>query len=166
MNPYLSVVNQRLYFSAQLLEQLASVGCNVRPMLELALCQSVLYQLESCYRFYLREVASTYRCRQPEQIHSVPELIAALQLMGKHPAEASELANLEQQSDSWLCQLLSAHRQMLTIQQEQVSGQSPIAVVQIASEAEPQQLNGELLNSWQEAFSELIERHRQHMLEC
>lgn len=166
MNPYLSVVNQRLYFCRLLLEQLDTSGDASSPMLKMALWQSALYQMESAYHFYLREVASTYRCRQPEQIHSVTELVAALELMGKHPSEAQEIANLEQLPGSWLFQLLSAYRQMLVIQQEQVSEQSPIAVVQISPESEIQELNTELLNAWREAFNELIERHRQHMLEC
>ena len=166
MNPYLSVVNQRLYFCRLLLEQSESVGDNFTPMLEQALRQSALYQLESAYHFYLGEVASTYRCRQPEQIHSVTELIAALELMGKHPSEAREIANLEQQPGSWLFQLMSAHRQMRAIQQEQVSEQSPIAVVQISPESEVQELTSDLLNNWRDAFNELVERHRQHMLEC
>jgi len=166
VNPYLSVVNQRLYFCRLLLEQLESAGGTSSPMLERALWQSALYQLESAYRFYLCEVASTYRCRQPEQIHSVTELVAALELMGKHPSEAQEIANLEQLPGSWLFQLLSAYRQMLVIQQEQVSEQSPIAVVQIRPESEIQDLNTDVLNTWRESFNELIERHRQHMQEC
>lgn len=167
MNTYLSAVNQRRYFASLLLEQLVSLegsGCN--PLLTQALCQSVLYQLQAAYRFYLREVATTYKCRAPEQIQTVEALIEALQAMGKHPAEASEMANLEQQAGSWLYELLSAYRTLSSVQQEQVSQQSQIAVVQVTAEREAPELGCELLSSWRDAFDELIERHRQHMLEC
>jgi hypothetical protein len=167
VNPYLSVVNQRLHFGRLLLQQLPPAGdAPSKRMLELALCQSVLYQLESAYRFYLREIASTYRCRTPEQIGNVEGLVADLQAMGKHPAEASELANLESTSGTWLNQLLAAYRQVRTVQQEQTSQQSPIAVVQMSADMEPVELDVEGLKTWLAAFVELVERHRQHMQEC
>lgn len=167
MNPYLSVVNQHVCFSALLLEQL--VECEEKGsnrLQALALTQSVLFQLEISYRFYLREVAATYKCREPEQIHNVDTLISALQSMGKNPAEASELANLEQQPGSWLSGLLSAHRQVMRVQSEQVSQHSPIAVVQVSSDQDDQELTVERLSGWRKAFLEVVERHRQHMLEC
>ncbi len=135
-------------------------------LLLLALSQSVLFQLETTYRFYLREVAATYKCREPEQINGVDELIGALQTMGKHPAEASELENLEQQRGSWLNGLLSAYRQVMKVQSEQISQHSPIALVQVSSEQDDQELTAELLSGWRESFLEVVERHRQHMLEC
>jgi len=167
VNPYLSVVNQHVCFSALLLEQLAECeGKSTNRLQVLALAQSVLLQLEISYRFYLREVAATYKCREPEQIQDVDTLISALQSMGKHPAEASELANLEQQRGSWLSGLLAACHQVMRVQSEQVSQHSPIAVVQVSSDQDDQELTAERLSGWRKDFLEVVERHRQHMLEC
>lgn len=167
MNPYLSLVNQHFCFSSLLLERLTEYeGQGSNRLLVLALSQSVVFQLEATYRFYLREVGATYKCREPEQINCVDELIHALETMGKNPAEASELANLEQQKGSWLWELLSAYRQMMRGPSEQVSQNSPIALVQVDNERDAEELNAELLSAWREAFHEVVERHRQHMLEC
>ena len=167
MNPYLSQVNQRRAYAGLLLEELvrAEQGGQNR-LLTQALCQSVLFQLQAAYHFYLREVGATYKCRDPEHIEDVEALVEALQSMGKHPAEAHELANLEQQSGSWLHDMLSAYHSLSAAPGEQPSQQSPIAVVQVSSERDPRDLDGETLSTWREGFEELLERHRQHMLEC
>jgi hypothetical protein len=87
MNPYLSIVNQRIFFCDLLLQQGKLSGLGL-PRLEDALCQSALYQLEGAYGFYLREIAASYQYKEAENISSAQALVAALESMNKNPAEA------------------------------------------------------------------------------
>jgi hypothetical protein len=41
-----------------------------------------------------------------------------------------------------------------------------MAVVQVSSDQDDQELTAERLSDWRNAFLEVVERHRQHMLEC
>ena len=170
MNPFLPAVNQKLYFCDLLLQQVdRNLTHVVGPAanLQLALCQSALFQLEVAYRLYLREVATTYRHRAAESISSVEGLIAAMESIGQSPSEAEELANLEADKGSWLANLLNARDRLLEVQpQEVVNAASPIAVVQIEQGEDRHELSVDLLNEWLEAFRSLIERHREHMIEC
>lgn len=170
MNSFLPAVNQKLYFSDLLLQQ---VDRNLRPgvgsaaNLQLALCQSALFQLDAAYRLYVREVATTYRYSAAETISSAEGLIEAMESIGKSPSEAGELANLEADKESWLANMLDAHDRLLGVRpQEVVNAASPIAVVQIDQGEDRHELSADVLNGWLEAFRDLIERHREHMVEC
>jgi hypothetical protein len=170
VNPFLPAVNQKLYFSGLLLQQVDRNHCpffGPAANLQLALCQSALFQLETAYRLYLREVATTYRDSAAETISSVEGLIAAMESMGNSPSEAAELANLEADKDSWLANMLKAHEHLLEVRpQEVVNAASPIAVVQIEQGEGRHELSADLLDGWLEAFRDLIERHREQMVEC
>lgn len=170
MNPFLPAVNQKLYFCSLLLRQIdpklpPAVGAAAN--LQLALCQSALFQLEAAYRLYLREVASTYRHRAAETIVSVEALIAAMESIGKSPSEVWELANLEANKESWLAKMLCAHDRLFQVlSQEAASVASPIAVVQIDQVEDKLELSAELLAGWLDDFRALIERQREQMVEC
>lgn len=170
MNPFLPAVNQKLYFCDLLLQQVDRDQTHVvgpAANLQLALCQSALFQLEAAYRLYLREVATTYRHRAAETISSVGELIAAMASIGQSPSEAGELANLEADKGSWLANMLNARDRLLEVcPQEVVNAASPIAVVQIEPGEDRRELSADVLNGWLEAFRSIIERHREHMVEC
>ena len=170
MNPFLPAVNQKLYFSDLLLQQIgrnSPAAGRQAENLQLALCQSILFQLEAAYRLYLREVATTYRHSAADTISSVEELVAAMASMGKSPSEAGELVNLEADKASWLAKMLYAHDRLLEVEpQDVVNTASPIAVVQIDQGEERHELSADLLEEWLGAFRDLIERHREHMVEC
>lgn len=170
MNPFLPAVNQKLYFCNLLLQQVdRDLPHVVGPAanLQMALCQSALFQLEVAYRLYLREVATTYRHSAAETISSADGLIEAMESIGKSPCEAEELANLEADKGSWLANMLNARDRLLEIRpQEVVNAASPIAVVQIEQGEDSHDLSADLLNGWLEAFRDIIERHREHMIEC
>lgn len=174
MSPWLSQVNQKLFFARTLLEQAeqgvpASKGGRLGH-LEQALCQSVVFQLECAYRQHLREVADIYQCADPDIIATVEQLASALKAVDKHPAEATEMLNLEQQPQSWLWQLLKTWQLFQLLPQMSATADiaSPIAVMQVSPgdrDVLPP-LTPEVARSWLLALEELVERHRELMVEC
>lgn len=175
MNPYLSAVNQKLFFCNLLLKQ----GMDGEPeklssaQLEQALCQSALYQLEAAYGHYLREIAATYQFKSPEAVSSVESLADSLSRINKHSAEAQEIQSLLKQKDNWLSQLLNAHKCLSNIssQSEKSSvsnnaSNSPIAIVEIKQLDDVETLDYDLLNSWHKSFVKMVNRHREMMVEC
>ena len=167
MNAYLSAVNQKLYFSRLLLGQLQP-DHNCTAQLEEALCESVLSQLFCAYHHYLREVATTYQFKSPESILIVNDLVSCLASINKHPGEAQEMSNLEDNSDSWLCQMLSAYEQLSQPPQQKAKTpeSSPIAVTQVDQQDDAVTLGEKQLRRWYEHFEEMVDRHRSLMIEC
>lgn len=171
MNPYLSAVNQKLFFCNLLLKQ-GTGGEPEKPLavqLEQALCQSALYQLEAAYGYYLQEIAATYQFKSPETVSSVESLADSLSSINKHPAEAQEIQSLLEQKNTWLSQLLSAHKRLSTIssQAEKSSvSNSPIAIVEVKQLDNVETLDYDLLGSWHKSFVEMVNRHREMMVEC
>lgn len=178
MNPYLSAVNQKLFFCNLLLKQdkLASQESRKGKQsvhLELALCQSALYQMEVGYRHYLREIAATYQFKTPETLSTAEELASALSSINKHPAEAQEILGLLEQNNSWLSTLLVAYQQLSSLspqeklpQQSNASFDSQIAVVEVKQLDECMELSYQTLTNWHESFVEMVNRHRELMIEC
>jgi len=175
MNPYLSAVNQKLFFCNLLLKQGAggkpekplSVQLNVQ--LEQALCQSALYQLEAAFGYYLQEIAATYQFKSPETVRSVESLADSLSSINKHPAEAQEIQSLLEQKDTWLTQLLNAHKRLSTVSSESeksLVSNSPIAIVEVKQVDDVQDLDYDLLSDWHKSFVEMVNRHREMMVEC
>jgi Family of unknown function (DUF6586) len=167
MNAYLSVVNQKLFFCKLLLRQ--GIAEDTKPIqLELALCQSALFQLECAYHHYLREIATTYQFKLAESISSVEELASALESINKHPGEAQEILSLLETGGSWLCQMLSAYQQLslLPTPENNVTHSSPIAVVEVKQGGGIPSLNYQQLDVWHKAFVEMVDRHRELMVEC
>ena len=173
MNPYLSVVNQKLFFCKILLKQglpkKEAAEENQPVHLEVALCQSALYQLECAYGHYLREIAETYQYKSAEHITTVDALTSALAGMNKHPGEAQEVQSLLEDSYSWLCRMLSAYQQLSLLPNTQtasVDHASPIAVVEVKPLDDRIALNYQQLKEWQKSFEEMVNRHREMMVEC
>mgnify|MGYP005985945923 CR=1 FL=1 len=183
MNHYLSAVNQKLFFCNLLLQQgkLASQESRKEKQsvhLELALCQSALYQLEVGYRHYLREIAATYQFKTPEILSTADELASALSNINKHPAEAQEILGLLEQNNSWLSTLLGAHQQLSSLSTQTRSSQvkpseqtdtlfdSQIAVVEVKQLDESVELSHQALANWHQSFVEMVNRHRELMVEC
>ena len=172
MSSYLSVVNQKLFFCKILLKQgLPKKETDEESQsvhLEIALCQSALYQLECAYGHYLRVIAETYQYNLAEHITTVDELSSALAGMNKHPGEAQEIQSLFEDSQSWLFQMLSAYQQLslLPTQAASVAHASPIGVVEVKQLDDRIALDYQQLKEWQNSFVEMVNRHREMMLEC
>lgn len=172
MNSYLSAVNQKLFFCNLLLKQ-GPREEKQSAHLETALCQSALYQLEVGYRHYLREIAATYQFKTPETLSSAEELASALSSINKHPSEAQEILGLLEQKGSWLSQLLVTHQRLSSLspheqppQQANTLSASHIAVVEVKQVDESVELSYQILTSWHQSFVEMVNRHRELMVEC
>lgn len=167
MNSWLSLVNQKLFFTRLLLERV-SQGEDRFGHAEMALFQSAVYQLESGYRHHLREVATTYQCRTPDTITHVEQLVAELEAVDKHPAEAMEMFNLEQQPESWLAQLLCVWASFSNLPKSAVVADTanPIPLMQVNQKPQLPMLNIAQIQTWLDLMQEMVDRHRELMVEC
>ncbi len=166
MKSWTSLVNEKLFISKLLLEQLDKLH-DPYGHLQKGLCESAVYQLECGYRHHLRAVAENYNIRSAAEISSVNELIAALEAVGKHPAEAEEMADLEENEESWLGQLLATWRSFSRLPAAEVAGESsgPIPLLQLYPAPALNALDRAQIQSWIDGFRELVERHREVMVE-
>ena len=156
---YLSAVNQKLLFSRQLLSETDNRK-------QAAIAQSVSVQLRQAWLWHCRNVAEIYKLPEVEVVDSAVSLVALLADQGKTPGEAIELQTLETDPHSWLNQLLNAHRclyQLPTIRKAEMDvDRLPVIEVGI-----PDQVDWSLESArlWYNRMQELVERHREMMVE-
>lgn len=175
-NPYRDRVNQKLYF-AHLLATCSVDGhsdTRQNPHLELALLEGAALHLRRAYHLYLQEVADNYQC-PVERVFDVASLNTTLSNLGKTPGEVQELINLEADAGSWLTQILTvlegrvvldaSRAKPADVQSVNPSKESSIAAITLTDEVAPT-LGVERVLAWHKAFSELIERQRELMVEC
>jgi len=93
-------VNQKLYFARLVLDQAERVD---DPNARTALLQSALFHLATAYRFYLGEIAASYRLT----LRADSARAALQQIPDNSSPELAELAILEQ-SGQWPARLLAA----------------------------------------------------------
>ncbi len=167
MNPYVTVVNQRHYFARLLLEKCHPAE-DPHGHAGQALTQSAVYQLEAAYRSHLRAIAFEYRCADPENIVTVQHLVSALRAVDKHPAEAAELDNLEGDDQSWLFALLTAHAALTGSRAvDAAAGIEKLGIsLKDVTNGREQGLSADRVEEWLSAFDELVNRHREMMVEC
>ena len=167
MNAWTSLVNQKLFFARLLLEQIDKLDDRFGHI-EMAICQSAVYQLECGYRHHLREVAATYQSRSADAIITVEQLVAELESIDKHPAEAQEMLNLEQQKGTWLNQLLSVWRSFANHPEPEAreDNASPIPLMQVSQQSKLPALDVTGVQAWLDAMHEMVDRHRELMVEC
>lgn len=168
MSQFVSAVNQKQYYAGLLLEKCLPDD-DAHGHAAIALAESALYQLESAYRCHLRSVAEGYRCPDPAAVNTVEQLARALEAIDKHPAEAVEMFNLEQDEQSWLFQVLKAHEGMTSVvaasEGRASIEKSGISLREVSAEGEFG-LSVDLLRQWLAAFAEIVDRHREMMIEC
>lgn len=166
MNPFVTVVNQKRVYAELLLDQ--SHRAAGQKHLQQALLQGAVFQLEKAYRFYLREIAATYQCKNAEQIIDLWTLIANLQLMGKNPAETSEIYDLNQKPDTWLSDLHACCDSFLALPETTVSSPTEgdrIPALSSVHRYDWSNLDCAQVERWIASFGELVARQRQQMVE-
>ena len=168
MNAFIPVVNQRRVYAELLLAQ--ARDCTPRH-LQRALLESTVFQLECAYRLYLGEIAATYRSRQPEAIHTLLELVADLQGQGKTPAETEELSELCRRPDSWLSQLQACAASFASLPETLHrppavdAAANRIPALSSVERFDWSTLDTATVERWLSAFNELLNRHRETMVE-
>jgi hypothetical protein len=113
---HLAIVNQKLVHASTLVSLVTSVDSRSSTSERLkyrALVDSAILQLELAYVFYLRELGENYRIKNLARINRASQLADALAGANKSPSEAQELVTLEQDQQSWLCQMLAAYAGLL-----------------------------------------------------
>lgn len=161
MSSPLSRVNQKLYFARLLLTEMAG---EKDPRRQQLVAESLLFQLRLAYHFHLGHVAASYQCADSGAVASAGDLVRALEALDKSPAEAREIETLAATRGSWLNGLLAAWEQAFSPPDSAgaASGEGLIPVTQVVVEA----LDQETLGAWLRALTELVERHREVMVEC
>jgi len=166
-----ALVNQKLSCARALLKLIndlpAPLPANVRT-LQVGLLQGAVFHLITAYRFYLREIAENHQIQTHAQINNENQLSAALESSGKASSDASELASLQHDSDSWLAKLYGAYAAIgqlpvkKDIDHAEAAHDHLIAAVLIDQESpDAEVLTAQQLLAWEKAFSDLISRQRE-----
>lgn len=104
-----SRVNQRLLQAKFLLQQAQIQSQELLSPIQIeALINSVLWHLQSCLQFYVRELASYSKLKNAWQLESFVELSALLKTEGKSSQALDEILDLQSSRASWLYRLQTA----------------------------------------------------------
>jgi hypothetical protein len=166
---YLSAVNQKLLFAEQLSTLLDKAASNHH--VEMAVAQSITVQLHQAWVWHLQDMASNYRLKDPAAVSNTSDLVNALQGEGKQPTEAAELHNLASQRGSWVISLLNAHRQLYLLPElrraQMDADRLPVLAIDTLSSVSAETGNWDLaeVRDWMVKMRELVERHRDMMVE-
>ena len=176
LSVYLSAVNQKLLFAKQLLALLDRAKSSRQGAFKdshqvEAIAQSVAIQLYQAWHFHLRDIASNYKLASPDNVISAEVLVEMLAAEGKCPAEATEMHALVTDSQSWLTELLNAQAQVYELplirKAEMDVDRLPMIAVD-ATSAEGAKLvewSAERAQLWLTQLQELVDRHRDMMVE-
>lgn len=166
---HLSIVNQKFVHAGTLLglaSTLKSPTSTSQRLQLRALLDSTILHLGLAYVFYLRELGENYRIKNLDQIDLTSQLVSALAGANKSPSEAQELISLEQDVQSWLHHMLSAHAALRrSPEPEKVKKAFPvdglISIVDISDSAEPVSAAGVgEITAWLTEFRALVLRQR------
>jgi hypothetical protein len=169
LSVYLSAVNQKLLFAEQLLatDIKLSVGGQQDSHQATAIAQSVALQLQRAWYWHLQDVASNYKMQDPEAVESAASLLALLVAEGKTPGEAIELNDLEADKNSWVAQLLNAHRHLYIVplarRAEMDADRLPMIAVDISGDSIDWDI--QQARAWLSQMQELVDRQRDMMIE-
>ena len=108
-----SRVNQRLLQAKFLLQQAQIQSQELLSPIQIeALINSVLWHLQSCLQFYVRELAGYSKLKNAWQLESFVELSAVLKEAGKSSQALDEILDLQSERASWLYRLQDALRNL------------------------------------------------------
>jgi DNA-binding HxlR family transcriptional regulator len=162
LSSYLSAVNQKLLFARQLLSQVDAKTAQQ----DTALTQSVAVQLHQAWLWHCRNVAETYKLQELDAVECANTLVDLLAEQGKTPGEATELQNLQNDSQSWLSELLKAHDHVYRLPTIRKAEMDVDRLPLIAVDApEVVDWSAERANLWLANMQELVERQREMMVE-
>ena len=162
LSSYLSAVNQKLLFARQLLSQADAKTAQQ----DTALAQSVAVQLHQAWLWHCRNVAETYKLQELDAVECANTLVDLLAAQGKTPGEATELQNLQNDSQSWLSKLLKAHERIYRLPTIRKAEMDVDRLPLIAVDApEVVDWSTERANLWLANMQELVERQREMMVE-
>lgn len=166
MSTHISAVNQKLVFARQLLRMLDATGSSATSHQVAVTAQSVAVQLHQAWLWHCRNVAEGYKLRDVESVTDGDTLVAQLAVQGKCPGEAVELQTLQHDSASWLSGLLRAHKDIYLLpvvrKAEMDADRLPMISLDGPAVVEWSVAAAQL---WLHSMEELIDRHREMMIE-
>ena len=169
---YLSAVNQKLLFAKKLI-RLVEVNASAfkDKHLQVSIAQSITLHLGQSWAWHLQDVASNYKVKDPSIIQSVDDLEQSLMSDGKQPAESTELKQLFYTNGSWANNMLYAFGQLSTLpvirKAEMDTDRLPMFSLDDASNSQRKAVDWDLSTAidWSKKMNELVERHRDMMIE-
>ena len=167
---YLSAVNQKLLFAKKLI-QLCEANAPKDKHLQIAIAQSITLHLGQAWAWHLQDVASNYKVKDPSIILSVDDLERSLISDGKQPAESTELKQLFYSHGSWANNMLFAFSQLSALpvirKAEMDVDRLPMISLDDASNSKRKAIDWNLTEAidWSKKMNELVERHRDMMIE-
>lgn len=169
---YLSAVNQKLLFAKKLIKLIDSNSAASQDRhMRAALAQSITLHLGQAWAWHLQDVATNYKVKDPAIINSVDDLEQSLMDDGKQPAESTELKQLFYSTDSWANHMLYAYSQLSSLpvirKAEMDSDRLPMLSLDDASNSQRKAVDWNLTEAmdWSKQMNELVERHRDMMIE-
>ena len=163
LSTYLSAVNQKLLFARQLL---SGVDAKKAQGQGAVLSQSVAVQLYQAWLWHCRNVAETYKLKELDSVDCANTLVELLAAQGKTPGEATELQNLQNDPQSWLSELLKAHRYIYLLPTIRKAEMDVDRLPMISLDApEVVDWSVERAQLWLDRMLELVERQREMMVE-
>ena len=162
-NPYIGWVNLQMVAVRHHLSLLVEETNANERLRNRGVLESAAWHFKRAYRYYLYELGANYQLPTPESNDSAQQLADALELVGKHPGEAAELCLLE--AEGWIKELTQAIA-LADTGERAALGPSIVNELEILDLDKPTAtLSKEVLGEWLVSFKELIERHREVMLE-
>lgn len=167
-NAYTAQVNRQLFAASAHLKLLPEPENGNKRIVLQALLESSLFHLVLASQAYFRELASNYQLADVDSITQISDLEQRLQVAGKTPAEASELEVLS--IEGWLGDAFQSFavigRERFVAQHAEPKTDSMIPMTELTNKtSEPKQLTPEQLSEWIEKFREMLNRHREIMVE-
>jgi hypothetical protein len=167
MSTHISAVNQKLVFARQLLRMLEVSGSSISSSHQIAAtAQSVAVQLHQAWLWHCRNIAEGYKLQDLESITDGDSLVAQLAKQDKCPGEAVELQTLQHDSNSWLSELLLAHKNIYLLPVVRKAEMDVDRLPMISLDG-PKMVEWtvESAQLWLQSLEELIDRHREMMIE-
>lgn len=162
-NPYIGWVNLQMVSVRHHLGLLIDEANANDRLRNRGVLESAAWHLSRAYCYYLYELGANYQLPSPESNCDAQSLSGALESVGKHPGEAGELCLLE--SEGWIRDLHRAlgnetgARQGAGVQ----SGRVELQLIDLDNQVVV--LSKEVLEQWLVSFKELVDRHREVMVE-
>lgn len=164
-NPYSGAVVRKLAYTKALLRLESASSDN--PVARMALSEGALLHLYGAWLSFVREIAANYRVVDTATLSSAAALTDALLAVGKIPSEATELLDLENEPASWLSELLVLRAQLDEL--PSLATPAPVAEgrVQVTNvNTTVHRPDGATVQRLLDAFTDLVERQRETMIEC
>ena len=169
---YLSAVNQKLLFAKKLIKLIDTNSAAIQDRhLRVATAQSITLHLGQAWSWHLQDVATNYKVKDPSLVNSVDDLEKSLLDEGKQPAESTELKQLFYTTDTWANNMLYAYSQLSSLpvirKAEMDSDRLPMLSLDDVSDSQRKAVDWDLIEaiSWSKQMNELVERHRDMMIE-